>query len=161
MADNETTRDLDASIGSLRFAMITTESPNGLEGRPVTLIEHDAGSLHFLVSKDSDWVGAIGASGAQIGVTFSDGDESLYVSLRGTGRVVEDQAEIDRLWNPAASAYFEGRDDPAVVALVVEVAAGEWWDSPSSRIGQAIAMVKAAVTNDPGAAGDKGSVDPT
>lgn len=160
MTDTKPTRSLDDAIGDLRIAMITTQSPSGLEARPVTLIEQAGGTLHFLVSNTSDWVSAIESSPSAIGVTMGDTKGSQYVSLRGQGRVVKDKAEIERLWNPAASVFFDGPEDPNAVALLIEVEAGEWWDAPNGRIGQALAMVKAKITGDPEAVGEQGTVHP-
>lgn len=36
---------------------------------------------------------------------------------------------IEQLWNPWASAFFEGPDDPDVAVLGVTVTGGEFWDS--------------------------------
>ena len=65
---------------------------------------------------------------------------------------------LQRLWNPAAEAYFDGPDDPTAVVLQCAVFDGEWWDGPSTKVGMAIALAKRAVTGDD--PGQSGVVDP-
>ena len=68
-----------------------------------------------------------------------------------------DRTEVERLWNPGAAAFFEGKDDPNLAVLHFYVAEGQYWDSANGRFGSLIAMVKAAVGGDE-AAGDHGPV---
>jgi general stress protein 26 len=72
--------------------------------------------------------------------------------------VSTDPGEIALLWNVGAAAFFEGKDDPNLAVLHVTATGGQYWDSPSGRIGSLIAMAKAAVTGDHGAAGDHGAI---
>lgn len=60
---------------------------------------------------------------------------------------------IERLWNPGAAAFFDGKDDPTVRVLEINVTSGEWWDGPSGRVGQVLSMVKATLGGDAGSAG--------
>ena len=73
---------------------------------------------------------------------FADTADETYVAVEGVGRITDDRDTIERLWNPAASAFFEGPDDPEVRALEVVATGGEWWDGPSSRIGQAFSLLR-------------------
>jgi general stress protein 26 len=147
-------RSLDEVLDGLRFAMVSTNALGG-DGlaRPLTLLEHDAPLLRFLVSRDADWVAPLLEDEAPTHVAFADPGANTYVSVAGLGRVRRDEDLIDRLWNPAAGVYFEGRDDPAIAVLEVDVVDGEWWDGPSSKVGQALSMVKTAVTGE--ASGDQ------
>ena len=79
-----------------------------------------------------------------------------YLSLAGAASITLDHDEVERLWNPAAAAYFDGPDDASVGVLRFEVDGGEYWDAPSGRVGSAFAALKAAVTGNPDAVGRAG-----
>jgi general stress protein 26 len=153
---DDNTRTLDDVLDGLRFAMLTTESPGGLSARPLTLMEQDGSTLRFLVAQSSGWVDDV----ADVGVSFADPQHNTYVALTGAARLSLDRATIERLWNPMAKAFFDGPSDPDLAVLEVEVSTGEWWDGPSGRAGQALAMLRAVVAHDEGKAGDSGTVSP-
>lgn len=136
----EQTRTLDDAIGKLRFAMVAVEAPTGISARPLTLLESDGSTLRFLVSKSAEWVRDKSGDFA-VNAAFADPDESQYAAVEGRGRITTDRALIDRLWNPAAGAYFDGKDDPDIAVLEVTATGGEYWDGPSSKVGQALEMI--------------------
>ena len=98
------------------------------------------------------------ASGtAVVHVTLSDVRHNDYAALNGTATVTAERAEIDRLWNPGASAFFDSKDDPNLAVLHFDVSDGEYWTAPSGRIGSLIAMARAAVAGDD-ASGEQGPI---
>lgn len=146
-------RTLDEALEHLHFAMVGTSDGDTWKSRPLTLAGIDGSSLHFLVSADADWVQSLGAGSTKCSATFSDPAKNDYVGLQGSARAVSDQRLIESLWSPEAGAYFEGKDDPNIRVLVVEVAHGEYWDSPGGTIGRLLALTKAAAGGDPGKEG--------
>jgi general stress protein 26 len=48
--------------------------------------------------------------------------------------MTRDSAEIDGLWRPASSAFFDGKDDAHVAALHFDVTEGQYWDSPNGLL---------------------------
>jgi general stress protein 26 len=149
------TRSLHDALDGLRFAMVGTPAGTTWRARPLALAEQEEEMLRFLVPVTADWVAALeGEAGCPAGVTFSDPHKNVFVALQGTARVSADRGLVERLWNPAAGAYFDGKDDPAVRVLEVEVDSGEYWDAPGGKVGQMISLVKAALGRDPGSKGD-------
>ena len=141
-----TDRHLDDVLDGLRFAMVSTSDTSGPGlARPLTLLEQDGTTLRFLVARSAEWVTPILAGGAPVQAAFADPSANSCVSVRGEGRAYQDREVIDRLWNPAAGAYFDGRDDPDIAVLELEVAEGEWWDGPSGKVGRAVSVVKAGL----------------
>jgi len=128
--------------------------------RPMTVAEVDGGRLAFLVDTTADWYHAVAGGSATVHVTLSDVRHNEFAALNGSATVSRDRAEIDRLWNPGASAFFEGKDDPNIAVLHFDVSDGQYWDAPSGRIGSLIAMARAALGGDE-AAGDHGSISTT
>lgn len=153
--DTQTSQSLTDALDGLRFAMVGTLDPrtNQWASRPLALAEQDGEVLRFLVSTEATWVSDLDGQGSPSGVTFSDPGKNTYVGLQGTAHVRNDRGTIDRVWNPGAAAWFDGKDDPTVRVLEVTVASGEYWDGPSGRLGSAIALVRAALGDDPGTEG--------
>lgn len=138
---DRTERPLDELLEGMRFAMVATpSSPDGISSRPLTLLEHDDGTLRFLVSSESSWVAGLEPT-FPANAAFADPDHETYVGVSGSATVSKDRALIDRLWNPAAAAFFDGKDDPAVAVLELTATGGEWWDGPSSKVGQVLSIV--------------------
>jgi general stress protein 26 len=146
-------RSLNDALEHLHFAMVGTPDGDVWKSRPLTLAGIDGSTLHFLVSNDADWVQALGSAGSPCTATFSDPAKNDYVALQGNARVLRDQRLIDALWSPEAGAYFDGKDDPNIRVLAVDVAYGEYWDSPGGTVGRLLAMAKAAAGAEAGKEG--------
>ncbi len=159
MTHHDETRALSALISAGQIAMVTTADPTGLAARPVTCVEATETTLSFLVDRTADWVEPIGPEGTTVAVSFADSRENTYICVSGTARVLPDSAVVGRLWNPAAKAFFDGPEDPHVAALQVAVESGQWWDGPSGRLRQALALVRAAVSDGSDMVGEQGSLD--
>ncbi|MGQ0843293.1 MAG: pyridoxamine 5'-phosphate oxidase family protein [Sporichthyaceae bacterium] len=155
MDTKETTRQLHDALDGLRMAMVGTADGQVWKSRPLALAEQDGPTLSFLVSTGADWVEALETNDSPATVTFADPGKNTYVALQGHAQTRDDRATIERLWNAGAAAYFDGKDDPSVRVLEVVVNYGEWWDGPSGRIGELIAIAGAAIGRQ---AGDKGPV---
>jgi general stress protein 26 len=134
-------RTLDDLLDGFLFAMVATVQDGRISSRPLTLLEHDGPLLRFLVSASAPWSQQI-TGVAQMHAAFADTKDETYVAVEGVGRLSSDREIIERLWNPAASAFFDGPDDPDIRVLEIQATGGEWWDGPSSRIGQAISLLR-------------------
>src|SRR5690606_26958756 len=53
--------------------------------------------------------------------TFTKKGLGLFASMRGTLAVDNDPAVMDRLWSPMVEAWFEGRNDPRITLLRLDV----------------------------------------
>lgn len=140
VSEDRKERTLDDLLSGFRFAMLATPSPDGISSRPLTLLEHDGNTLRFLVSQSASWVDALEPS-FEAHAAFADPGKDTYVAVSGRARITTDRSLIDRLWNPVASVYFDGKDDPDIAVLELEATGGEWWDGPSSKVGQVVSMV--------------------
>ncbi len=158
--DEQTTRTLTELLpDGPTVAMVTTMVEGMHTSRPVTLAGADDRRISFLVAEHSDWVKAIDRDGATVHVTIADADGSTYLSLNGAASVARDPLEAERLWSPAARVWFDGPGDPQLAVLHFDVSDGEFWDGPSTRLGRAVSMVKAALTGDPESIGSQGAID--
>jgi general stress protein 26 len=157
MADPAEPRPLDDLVHAGDTMMLMTMIGNHHSSRPMTVAGISGAALDFLVDTTAEWTSAVAAGTAIVHVTLSDARRNNFLALNGRATLNRDRAKIDRLWNPGASAFFDGKDDPNVAALRFEVDEGEYWDAPRGRVGALVALVRAAVGGDD-AAGDHGPV---
>lgn len=144
--DLEKLREL---VKDIDFCMLTTVDEGGdLHSRPMSSngdIDED-GDLWFFTSASSHKVSEIEKL-PKVNVSFADPDNQRYISVSGTAQLVRDRAKIDELWRPEFKIWFpEGKDDPEVALLRVNLEKAEYWDSPSSTIGYALSFVSSLVT---------------
>lgn len=136
-------------IKDVKICMLTTVEPDGhLRSRPMQTQSSDFdGTLWFFTRRDSGKVDEVEAE-RQVNVSYAHPTKQHYVSVSGRATIVTDRAKIDELWTPVLKAWFpDGKDDPAIGLIKVEVDKAEYWDSPSSTVVKIVGFVKALVTH--------------
>jgi general stress protein 26 len=157
MADPAPARPLDDLLEGGDTVMLMTMIGDEHSSRPMTIAGITPDRIDLLADTTTNWTSAVAAGRAVVHVTMSDVRANRFVALNGTATMSRDRTEVERLWNPGATAFFEGKDDPNLAVLHFHVTEGQYWDSANGRIGSLIAMVKAAVGGDEDA-GDHGPV---
>lgn len=151
-------------VKDIDFCMLTTVDENGdLHSRPMSVngdIDPD-GSLWFFTGASSHKVSEI-VKLPKVNVSFADPDNQHYVSITGRAQLVRDRAKIEELWKPEFKMWFpEGKDDPEIALLKVDLEKAEYWDSPSSTIGYALSFVSSLVTGKEPDFGENTKIDLT
>lgn len=139
---------LQSLIKDVKIAMLTTVEEDGsMRSRPMATQTTDFdGTLWFFTRRDSGKVDEVERE-HQVNVSYAHPGHEHYVSVSGTARLVTDRAKIDELWSPVLKAWFpQGKDDPAVGLLKVDVDKAEYWDSPSSTMVKIAGFIKAMTT---------------
>src|SRR5688572_24849621 len=136
-------------VKDIDFCMLTTVDENGdLHSRPMSVngdIDPD-GELWFFTAASSHKVSEIEKL-PKVNVSFADPENQNYVSITGTAQLVRDREKIDELWKPEFKMWFpEGKDDPDIALLRINLEKAEYWDSPSSTVGYALRFVSSLVT---------------
>lgn len=123
--DREIEEKFWSELEASPFVMLGIEGAREGATQPMTAnFENDdraAARLWFFTAKDHDLVRAMGQSNRAI-AAFSAKGHDLFASMRGTLTIANDPATIDRLWNPVVAQWYEGKDDPklALVRLDLE-----------------------------------------
>ena len=142
-------RKLRELVKDIDFCMLTTVDDDGaLHSRPMSSNgEIDPnGNIWFFTNASSHKVSEI-AKLPKVNVSFADPDSQRYVSVSGTADLVRDQKKIEELWKPEFKIWFpEGKDDPEIALLRINLEKAEYWDSPGSTIGYALSFVSSLVT---------------
>ncbi len=131
-------------IEDIRVAMLTTETSNGLESRPMSAyVDRDTHSIWFITRIDSEKTNEI-KDDAHVNLAFADSKANSYVSVTGTARVVRDPTKTKELWNPFAEAWMpEGPEAPTTGLIHVTPSHATLWDSPSG----VLQMIRVAAAN--------------
>lgn len=115
----------DAEVG-----MLTTVAADGtLRSRPMAAREVELfGEVWFLTRAGSPKAGEI-RDNQQVSLTFTDPREDLYVSMSGRASIVRDPERVRDLWKRGDKSWFpEGKNDPDLALLRVQVEHAEYWD---------------------------------
>ena len=158
----KTVRQIADLLEKIDTAMLTTVGPDGfLVSRPLSTraSSFDGKRVWFFTEADSPKVAEI-ARHPKVNLAYASSDRNTYVSLAGTAEVNRDRRRIGRLWNDAMKAFFpNGKDDPNLVLLEVQVRSIEYWDGPGSLVGKLVGFVVARVTGDEEHMGDNRLID--
>lgn len=140
-------------IKDIRFGMLTHSTATGmLHAHPLTTLNRSVDAqadLFFFIPKAGELYERLLTDG-EVNVSYADPGHDSYVSLSGQARFVDDLAQKEALWSPAAQAWFPGgHTDPELALLAVRIRHAEYWDVDESKMVQLFKMAKAAVTGQP------------
>jgi general stress protein 26 len=149
-------------IGEIPIAMLTTTTADGtLISRPLQTLEFDAEHvLWFATDANSEKAAEIKAN-PHIGLSYADRRDNSYVSISGPARILRDPQKLDELWTPAMSIFFpQGKEDPDLVLIRVEIERAEYWDGPGTLVGKMLYLAAAAITGNPGVMTENAKIEP-
>lgn len=135
-------------IGDERLAMLTTVDSDGkLVSRPMAVQRlDDDGTLWFLTDDRSPKARQL-IRDSRTNLAFQS--RGTWISVSGSGEIVEDRATIEGLWNKGAEAWFpDGPSTPEVAALRIDPDTAEYWDAPGGRVSSVLAYAKAKLTGE-------------
>lgn len=148
-APNQEIETLAKLMKKIDIAMLATVGRGGyLVSRPLSTqtVEFDGERIWFMTEADSPKVAEIRRN-PKVNVAYASKDANTYISAAGDARVRRDQALIDSFWNDAMKAFFpNGKDDPNLTLIEVQVRTIEYWDGPGSWIGKAATFLVARFT---------------
>ena len=134
-------------VCDIKFAMLVTHDANGeLASRPFTTqaAGHD-GAIWFFTRTDAEAVSDVQRD-PQALLCYADQSAHRFISCRGEASLSHDRQLIETWWKPAYKTFFpEGRDDPALVLLRIQISKADIWDSQTSKMAQLLTIGKAAI----------------
>ncbi len=144
---NDTSRQLADLLAPGDTLMVGTGQADAITSRPLTVARIDASHIQILMDRSAQWAQQLTGTFPTL-VTMSDNRANRWVALSGHASITTDRALIDDLWNPFAGSFFEdGKESPNVAVMTIEVDGGEYWDSPSGRLGSLFTLLKARLTD--------------
>lgn len=102
--------------------------------------------LWFLTKRETDLVQGLQPGDiAEFAIVSKKQD--FHASMRGTLVEHRDQAKLDEIWNPVSGSWFDGKDDPGLVMLALELKDAAIWASTGSNVAFAWEIAKANMTD--------------
>ena len=155
----EAIRKISDLIHGIHIAMLTTTGYDGsLHSRPMaTQQKLFTGELWFLTGLHSGKVYEI-RNDSEVALTYVDGKQT-FLSLSGRATVSRDRTKIEELWNPMYQAWFpNGKEDPEISVLRVDVDRAEYWDAPSNAIVRNVQILVRALSGGKTSVGEHASL---
>ncbi len=136
-------------IKDVKIALLVTSTDEGLRGRPMAAMNKDFnGELWFASRRDAPKLDEI-KDDSHVLLAYSEPKDQNYVSVSGTGKVLQDTAKVKELWSEPMRVWFpKGPADPDIALICVTVNSAEYWDAPSSAWVYATGYIKARVTGE-------------
>ena len=160
--DEAAKRKVAELVKDIDYAVFGTHALDGgaMHARPMAHRAAEAdGTFWFFTKKDSRKADELRANPNTL-LSFSEPKHQNFVTVGGTGRIVEDRALVKEKWSAIYRAWFpNGPEDPNVVLIRVEADHAEYWDNPTSAVVYAFGYLKAVTTGKPAKPGDVGKVD--
>ncbi|HEA19783.1 hypothetical protein LCGC14_1014650 [marine sediment metagenome] len=126
---------------------------------PMTLQQMDEqGDLWFFTAKDSDHFREI-ENDNRVQIIVSNESEQRYLSIFGNAVHMMADNKVDELWNPMLNTWFDGKDDPNLALLNVNVENAQYWDTDSNKLVSFYDMGKSATMDKNPVVGKKGHID--
>jgi general stress protein 26 len=158
MADEAGAEKVWALMKKVGFCMLASRDGEAIRARPMAAyVEEEDGKVYFLTDKDSAKDEEVAAH-PEVCLAFADGGAQTYVSVSGHAAVSNDRERIRKIWSPAAKAWWDGPDDPAIRLLTVTPKDAQYWDSPGTVLSY-VKMAAAAVSDSRPAMGEHAKVE--
>jgi len=151
MTEHENREKLWELIKDVRFAMISHQTEtHEIHAQPMTMLNSERmdedQNVYFILKDTNDIVQAVEAGRNQLGLAFSKPSDDIYVSISAHGEISTDRALIDKLWNPWAENWFDGKDDPSVRVLVAKAVSAEYWNVIDNKVTHLLKVLKGNIT---------------
>jgi general stress protein 26 len=140
----EKLRELAMDAKFCHFVTALGQKP--LQTRPMTTQEVDENGDFWFLSGDSSHKNNEIEDDPEVQLFYSNPGSSEYLSVFGYAEVIKDRTKLEELWSPLAKTWFnEGKDDPELTILKVNVADAYYWDTKNNRMIQLIKIAAGAV----------------
>jgi general stress protein 26 len=147
-------------LGSARvFMMATNLEKIPFSVCPMTLQEMDEkGDLWFFTPKNSDHFKDIERDN-RVQLLLVNENQQQYLSIYGNAAHVIDEKKLDRLWNPMLRAWFNGKEDPNLALLNINMESAYYWNSDQNKLVSLYHLNEAARTGNHSDMGEKGHIN--
>lgn len=129
MTKSKEFRSVADAMAKIDFCMMQTVGEHGVNTRPMSNngeVQYD-GDNWFFARRDSRKIGEILADD-RVHLTFSDNDGPNFISVWGSGEIVDDIDLKKKLWQKSLERWFEnGPEDPEVTLIKVSAKKIQTW----------------------------------
>lgn len=128
--------DVAKTMATIDVCMMQTVGEHGVNTRPMSNngeVEYD-GDNWFFAKSDSTKIAEL-AEDDRVQLTFADHDGPNFISVWGTGAVVEDVELKKKLWHEGLEQWFDnGPEHPEVALIKVTANKIQTWGDMGERV---------------------------
>ncbi len=103
-------------------------------------VREDDESIYFFTRADAH---IASAGGADARLVFIAKGQDYHAFVRGKLERIDDDSVRDEFWSPTLAAWYEGKDDPAMVILQFHPETADVWASTSNPLRFGFEIAKA------------------
>ena len=149
--------DIWKQIGNESICMMCTTEDSLIRSRPMApVVREKEGRIWFTTARSSGKARDLADEGP-VTLTFQNSASNWYITVMGTGTMVDDRAKIHDLWNPVLKQWFDGPDDPNLILIAFEPVEADYWNGPNKLVA-GLKMLVAATTGMRSDMGEAGKV---
>jgi general stress protein 26 len=157
MTDAEVRDRLWSAIRDQHIGMLGVAGGREAFQPMAAFVEPEADRLWFFTRKDTDIAAQIG-SGTDGAFVFQT--QKLQAQLCGRLRLDRDPERIERYWSAPVAAWFpDGKDDPGLTLICMEVAEAAVWLTEVGPVRYALQVARANLGGSPPDAGERRTLD--
>lgn len=110
--------------------------------------EPETGQIWFFTRDDTDLAKAVASGGGgHAMLTITSKDQDVKACVGGTLTLSQDRARIDKFWNASVAAWYpDGKDDPRLTLLRMDLGSATVWLSEAGPIRFALEIARANMT---------------
>ena len=149
MMAEEQSQEIWELIKRYKVAMLTTIDNGVLRARPMYRVQKSFhGTLWFFAAKSSAKIEELQQC-EEVCLTYSDPDQGTFISLSGKAGFTNDKALIEKFWGSFARPWFkEGKNDPDVALIEINVSQAEIWDAETNTMKQLYEMARSSMARE-------------
>ena len=136
MKNRKEFRSVGDAMANIDICMMQTVGEHGVNTRPMSNngeVQYD-GDNWFFARRDSTKVGEILAD-ERVHLTFADNEGASFISVWGSGEIVDDVDLKRKLWQKSLELWFEnGPEDPEVTLIKVRANKIQTWGSLGDHV---------------------------
>ena len=136
MKNRKEFRSVGDAMAKIDICMMQTVGEHGVNTRPMSNngeVQYD-GDNWFFARRDSTKIGEILADD-RVHLTFADNEGASFISVWGSGEIVDDVELKKKLWQESLERWFEnGPEDPEVTLIKVSAHKIQTWGSLGDQV---------------------------
>lgn len=147
--DAEAIKKIEEMAKGIDFAMMATnlgKKPFDVVVMSTKKVDSE-GNIWFLTGKDSRHVSNLNEDDATQ-LIYSDPSSIRFLNVYGKAEFSTDRALLEELYGKADDTWFEGVNDPNLMALKVIPKDVYYWDPKSNKLVALLKMAVGAITGD-------------
>jgi len=159
LSNTDARKKIKEMAESIDYTMMATDLDNKpFHVVPMSTKEVDeAGNIWFLSNKNSEHNKNIEREN-RTQLIYADTGNFEFMTIYGRASISTDRDRIKELYGSGDDAWFDGKDDPNITAIIVHPDDAHYWDTKNGKVLSLLKMAKGAITGNEPDLGEHGNL---